>query len=304
MSRIVQLPLRKLSAITAAAGLAMLAACAAPPPPAPPPPPVAVVVVPEPEPIPMRPIPPGGAAADMTIPVLGVDGVRQTVNAHLDPLETVWNFRSALNVAALNCLDPQYQPILDNYKTLLTKQGKRLSKVNADLDKQYRKEFGAGAKATRAREAYMTQVYNYFALPPARQYFCDAALQVSQDALATPPADIDAFAQVSLPRIEAAFEQFFQEMEKYRIAVADWDNKYGAVYGSAAGGAAYLRADYGPAGAPDVTSPSAPPVVPDYALPSPQTSYSAMPGGVQTGIADASGNQPAFGSQPVVQQVP
>ncbi|OJW73892.1 MAG: hypothetical protein BGO57_02485 [Sphingomonadales bacterium 63-6] len=242
----------------------------------------------------------------MTIPVLGVDGVRQTVNAHLDPLETVWNFRSALNVAALNCLDARYQPILDGYKTLLAKQGKRLSKVNADLDKQYRKEFGAGAKATRAREAYMTQVYNYFALPPARQYFCDAALQISQDALATPPADLDAFALAGLPRIEAAFEQFFQEMEKYRIAVADWDNKYGAVYGSAAGGATYLRADYGPAGAPDVTlpSPSTQPVAQDYALPLPQTSYTAVPGTAQTGIADASGNQPAFGSQPVVQQVP
>ncbi|HZF46850.1 MAG TPA: hypothetical protein VEZ26_10965, partial [Sphingomonadaceae bacterium] len=254
MSRIVQFPLRKLSALTAATGLALLAACAAPPPPAPPPPPpVAVVIVPEPEPIPMRPIPPGGAAVDMPIPVLGVDGVRQTVNAHLDPLETVWNFRSAWNVAALNCLDPRYQPILDGYKALLTKQSKRLSKINSDLDKQYRKEFGAGAKATRAREAYMTQVYNYFALPPARQYFCDAALQISQDSLVTPPTDLDAFAQAGLPRIEAAFEQFFQDMEKYRIAVVDWDNKYGALYGSATGGAAYLRADYGPPIAPDIT---------------------------------------------------
>jgi len=39
--------------------------------------------------------------------------VRDTVNAHLNPLEAVWNFRAAWNVAALNCLDARYQPILD-----------------------------------------------------------------------------------------------------------------------------------------------------------------------------------------------
>lgn len=298
MSRTVQISLRKLPAIAAAAGLALLAACAPPPPPPEPtpPPPVAIVIVPEPEPVPMRPIPPGGAAGDMAIPVLGVDGVRQTVNANLNPLETVWNLRSAWNVAALNCLDPHYQPILDGYKALLSKHAKRLSKVNADLDKQYRKEFGA--KATRTREAYMTQVYNYFALPPARQYFCDAALQLSQESLTNPPTDIDAFALAGLPRMESAFEHFFQDMEKYRIAVADWDAKYGALYGDGAGGPAYLRATYGPT------------TVPDLALPSPQTSYTAAPDqatqpGVGLGVPGATpGEQPVFTSQPVVQQSP
>ncbi len=296
MSRTVQISLRKLPAIAVTAGLALLAACAPPPPPPEPtpPPPVAIVIVPEPEPVPMRPIPPGGAAGDMMIPALGIDGVRQTVNANLDPLEMVWNLRSAWNVAALNCLDPRYQPILDGYKALLTKHAKRLSKVNADLDKQYRKEFGA--KATRTREAYMTQVYNYFALPPARQYFCDAALQLSQESLTNPPTDLDAFALAGLPRMESAFEHFFQDMEKYRIAVADWDAKYGALYGDGAGGPAYLRASYGPT------------TVPDLALPSPQTSYTAAPEQAATPTADVSGAapgaQPVFTSQPVVQQSP
>ncbi|HTN14258.1 MAG TPA: hypothetical protein VL094_05585 [Sphingomonadaceae bacterium] len=299
MSRTVHISLRKLPAFAVVTGLALLAACAPPPPPPEPtpPPPVAIVIVPEPEPVPMRPIPPGSASADMAIPVLGADGVRQTVNANLSPLEAVWNFRSAWNVAALNCLDSRYQPILDGYKALLTKHAKRLSKVNADIDKQYRKEFGA--KATRTREAYMTQVYNYFALPPAREYFCDAALQVSQEALTTPPADIDAFALAGLPRMESAFEHFFQDMEKYRVAVADWDSKYGALYGDGAGGPAYLRANYGATSVPGVNY--TPPAPDNLALPSPQTSYTAAPGQF---AQPEQGGQPAFASQPVVQQSP
>lgn len=306
MSRIVQISLRKLSAVAAVASLVALSACggSTPPPQPAPPPPVAIVIVPEPEPVPMRPIPPSGATAEMLIPALGVDGVRQTVNAHLDPLETVWNFRSAWNVAALNCLDPQYQPILDGYKAMLTKHAKRLSRVNSDLDKQYRKEFGAGTKATRAREAYMTQVYNYFALPPARQYFCDAALKVAQEALLTPPTDVDAFALAGLPRLEAAFEQFYQEMEKYRIAVADWDNKYGALYGNGAGGPTYLQATYGPpAAVQGVQSGTELPAAQDYALPSAQTSYAAIPGEVPASVP-APGAPAVYASQPVVQQTP
>ena len=63
--------------------------------------------------IPPRPIPPNGAAYVMSIPRLGADGVRQTVNSGLSADERAWNFRAAWNVAALNCLAPEYQPILD-----------------------------------------------------------------------------------------------------------------------------------------------------------------------------------------------
>jgi len=264
--------------LAAIAGLALLAACgpqkvvSAPPPP-PPPPPVVVVVTPQPEPVPMRPLPPRAASIDMVLPTVGPDGVRNTVNARLNSLEAVWNLRSGWNVAALNCLETRYQPILDGYKALLTAHAKRLTKVNTDLDKQYRTEFGAGTKAIRAREAYMTQLYNYFALPPARDYFCDAALQISQESLLAPPKDIDAFALINLPKLEAAFEHFYQDMERWRIDVAAWDAKYGPpapVYAAVpASGPVYTNATYGP---PAVSAPSAAPI-----------------------------QQPVFTSQPVVQ---
>lgn len=270
MSNIRTKAVRRLAAV---AVLGLLAACGPKEPVASAPvgPPKVVVV--KAEPIPLRPRAPGDAAPSFIIPGIGADGTRLTVNHGLSSLESVWNYRSGMNVAALNCMDARYQPILENYRSLLTKHGKRLTKVNADLDKQYRTEHGRNA--TRAREAYMTSVYNYFALPPARSYFCDAALKISMEELQSPPADIDAHAVAALPRLEAAFGTFYHDLEQYRIAAAQWDAKYLPImypaeyaartanmnFGTSGpnSGAVFTNATYGPApagtSAPAVSQP-------------------------------------------------
>ena len=160
----------------------------------------------------------------MAIPSIGTDGVRETVISHMGTLEAVWNFRAGLNVAALNCLDARYQPILDGYTAMLSDHEQRLLTVNRELDRQYRAEHGG--RTTREREAYMTQVYNYFALPPAKTYFCDAALQVAQSALQSPPEDLDAFALTNVQHLAMAFEQFYRDFEQYHVDVAVWDAQY------------------------------------------------------------------------------
>ena len=75
-------------------------------------------------------------------------------------------------------------------------------------------------------DSYLTQVYNYFALPPARTEFCNASLAVSQEMALVPAGELDAFAARSLPRIEGAFNAFFQRYEQYRLAAAQWDAEY------------------------------------------------------------------------------
>lgn len=209
------------------AGLALLAACktAAPEPriiATAPPPPL------EPEVIPYRPVPPGGAAPTMAIPQYGPDGVRQTVISHMSPLEAVWNFRSAWNVAALNCREDRYQQVLDGYGMLLQRYDRRLAAVNSELDRQYRSLHGS--QATRQREAHMTAVYNYFAMPPAHGYFCEAALGVARDALLAPPADLDGFALEGIQRLASAFEQFYRDFEQYQVDVAVWDAQYAPLF--------------------------------------------------------------------------
>lgn len=218
---------RKLAVL---AGLLALAGCAKPPPPAPPPPPPPPPPVVHVEPIPYRPLPPGGASYAMYIPPVGPNGVRATVNTGLDGNETVWHLRSAWNVAALNCLGPQYQPILDGYKVFLKQYKSGLTAANAAIDKKFQSANGAGA--TKARQAHMTQVYNYFAMPAVLPDMCQAVMQVAVDAAQTPNQDLKAFAATNLPRIEGAYLKFFDAYDQYRIASADWDAKYGAQYGA------------------------------------------------------------------------
>jgi hypothetical protein len=185
-----------------------------------PPPPIAPPVVV----IPPRPYPPVGAPPAMTIPALGADGVRRTVNAHLTPNQALWNFRSAYNVAALNCQRPEHGEIVVGYRAFLKKHARGLAAANKGVDTEFKGKYGAAF--IRPREAYMTQVYNYFANPVTLRAFCDASLTMSRDAQLVTPANLASFSAAELPKIEQVFEAFFRAYEQYRADAANWDAKY------------------------------------------------------------------------------
>jgi len=215
---------RKTAILAAAAGTALaalLAGCSAPkvaevPPPPPPP----VVVVPP------RPMPPMGASPSMAIPARAADGARHTVNSALSPAQAIWNLRSAYNVAALNCTGADGAPILAGYTEFQKKYAKSLAATNKTLDKEFRARFGA--KAIREREAYQTQVYNFFALPPVVPSLCRAALELTGSLQAVTPAQLEGFAPSALASAEAPFRAFFDSYEQYRSDLAAWEAQYGA----------------------------------------------------------------------------
>jgi hypothetical protein len=184
------------------------------------------------EAVPYRPIPPGGADYAMVLPPKGADGQRLTINSNLDENATLWQLRSGWNVAALNCLDPAYQPVLDGYAAFLKTYRKQLTAANTALNNAIRKDYKTARDATKAREAYMTQVYNYFALPGVRSDFCNTALQVANEFLAAQPDDPKLYAATALPRYEAVFQNFFRQYEQYQVDSAAWDAKWGTRYGS------------------------------------------------------------------------
>lgn len=203
-----------------AVAISAVAACAPKPaPPPPPPPPPAPVAY-----IPPRPLPPLGAAVGLTVPPLGLNGQRMTVNTGITPAQTLWNLRSAYNVAALNCLNPEHGDILVGYKKFLTSNKKALATANKTVDSEYRKRFGTNW--IRPREAYMTQVYNYFAYPATVAKFCDAALVMARESMAVKPADLPHFAERNLAFLDSVFHQFFLAYEKYQADAAAWDAKY------------------------------------------------------------------------------
>ncbi len=198
--------------------ISAIAACAPKPstPPPPPPPPAAY--------IPPRPQPPLGAAAGLAVPPLGPNGVRVTLNSGITPAQTLWNLRSAYNVAALNCLKPEHGDILVGYKKFLASHKQALATANKTVDSEYKKRFGANW--IRPREAYMTQVYNYYAYPATVAKFCDAALVMARESMAVKSADLPGFAQRNLSSLDTVFHQFFQTYEKYLADAAAWDAKY------------------------------------------------------------------------------
>src|SRR5690606_3519241 len=111
-----------------------------------------------PAPIPARPAPPNDAGPNLFVPIVDRLGVRQTVNANLSAAQTVWNLRSAMNVAALNCLRPGDEPIIAAYSDMLKSFARPLTAANRTVDSEYRERHGSGFRPIR--DEYMTQVYN------------------------------------------------------------------------------------------------------------------------------------------------
>lgn len=204
-----------------------LAACApkpAPPPPPPPPPPKVVV-------IPPRPQAPNGASENLAFPPADANGLRYSLNRNISPAQMVWNLRSAYNVAALNCAAPQHAGILPLYKAFLTSHTKALAAANRAVDAEFKARHGQ--KFIAPREAYMTSVYNHFALPPTLTDFCDAVSAVARDGAAVKSADLEAFAVRSLPSIEVVFDDFYRRYEAYRNDLAIWQAQYGPLVATA-----------------------------------------------------------------------
>jgi hypothetical protein len=199
-----------------------VAACAAPPVKVAP---AAIQLPPPPPPLPIMPLPPGGAALSMTIPPVGLDGIRVTPNRGLSRDEQIWHFRSALNVAALNCQGPVWGQIATEYNKFIVIHKVLLSKTSKSVDREYVKRYPK-QNGLRIRDTRMTDLYNYFALPPVRGQFCDMALRKLQEANQVPKEALPEYAMGSLADIDNVFVNFYETYVKYELDLADWNMKY------------------------------------------------------------------------------
>jgi hypothetical protein len=199
-----------------------VAACAPPPVKVAPAP---VQLPPPPAPPPAMPLPPGGAALSMALPPVGVDGIRITPNRGLSRDEQIWHFRSALNVAALNCQGPVWGQIATEYNKFIVIHKVLLSKTSKLVDREYMKRYPT-QNGLRIRDTRMTDLYNYFALPPVRAQYCDMALRKLQEANQLPKGALPEYAMGSLADIDNVFVNFYDAYAKYERDLADWNMKY------------------------------------------------------------------------------
>ncbi|WP_311267036.1 hypothetical protein [Sphingobium sp. WCS2017Hpa-17] len=198
--------------------LAVLAACSTPPPPPPPTPPPAVVPT-------VRPVPPSGAAAGMSIPEKGEDGKYLTANRGVTSNTALWHIRMALNVAALNC--DKYGPTARlQYNQILALHKTTLNSANAAVDRNYSVAYGSSGMASRER--LNTVVYNFFALPPVIKTFCPVAVTVGQKIIAMPSSQLLEEAPALLAELEKPFQDFYEAYADYLRRLAEWQSRFGA----------------------------------------------------------------------------
>ncbi len=209
--------------LTAIVFVTAVAACAPPPVKVAPPP---IIVPPPPPPAPPRmPTPPGQAAASMSIPPIGLDGVRITPNRGLSRDEQIWHFRSALNVAALNCQGPIWGQIATEYNKFIVTHKTLLSKTSKTVDREYVARYPR-QNGLRVRDTKMTDLYNYFALPPVRAEYCDTALRKVTEGNLVPAAALPEYAIGGLTDIDGIFIRFYNAYVQYERDLADWNMKY------------------------------------------------------------------------------
>lgn len=173
------------------------------------------IAAPAPIVAPVMPVPPRGAAPGQTIPQRLANGSYATPNRNLSPAASVWHLRSALNVAALACDDPQ-GGVSALYNRMLTVQKRPLADAHRALKRDYPKG--------EAFDLAMTRLYNYFSQPPAHQGFCAASRNALTQAVAVAPEAFDGFAVEALASIERPFVEFYAAYDRYRADLAAWQS--------------------------------------------------------------------------------
>lgn len=96
----------------------------------------------------------------------------------------IWNMRSGLNVAALQCQFSPFLRTVPNYNALLAHHNRELAAAYTALEGYFRRV--AGRNGPRQFDLYSTQTYNGFSTQNAQLGFCQTASRIGKEALATP----------------------------------------------------------------------------------------------------------------------
>lgn len=203
--------------------LAGLAACAPKPAPIatprPTPAPAPVVVIPP------RPLSPGSAAETQRVPPRDATGRYVTINSGITGERAFWQLKTGLNVAAIGCRGPEEATLVSAYNQIIKSHTRTIQaaekKVIADLGKASR------TSGVKERDKLSTQLFNYFAQPPAQRPFCERALVLAQTLATTPSAQLFANAGEQLATLDQPFTDFYAAFERYKAEAAAWDAQYG-----------------------------------------------------------------------------
>ncbi len=128
-----------------------------------------------------------GNEAGLFVPQM-IGGQPEEIRANL-----IWNLRSSLNVAALNC---QFWPTamaVDNYNAILNHHEEELAAAYQGLQSYFRRT--AGRQWQSRMDEYTTTMYQSYVRVGSQRSFCSAAAETARDALAQPKGQLYVTAQ-------------------------------------------------------------------------------------------------------------
>jgi hypothetical protein len=96
----------------------------------------------------------------------------------------IWNLRSGLNVAALQCQFSPFLRTVANYNAILAHHNRELAAAYTALEGYFRRV--NGRTGPRQFDLYSTQTYNGFSTQNAQLGFCQTASRIGKEALTVP----------------------------------------------------------------------------------------------------------------------
>jgi hypothetical protein len=152
-----------------------------------------------------------GAEPGLFTPAL-VGGQPADIQANL-----IWNLRSSLNVAALNC---QFWPSImsvDNYNAILTHHADELNAAYEGLKAYFRRT--AGRNWQSAMDEYTTSMYQSYIRVGSQRSFCTAAAETARDALARPKGQLHLTAQARMRQMRNSLVSYADATMPYHQPV-------------------------------------------------------------------------------------
>lgn len=101
----------------------------------------------------------------------------------------VWNLRSGLNVAALQCQFSPYLRAVDNYNGILAHHSKELAEAYTTLNGYFKRVHGA-REGQKKFDDYSTITYNNFSTLQAQYGFCQTSADIAKDVLTRPKGEM------------------------------------------------------------------------------------------------------------------
>lgn len=140
----------------------------------------------------------------------------------------LWNLRSGLNVAALQC---QFDPTLvtlNQYNHLIDQHSDELAAAFGTLTNYFKRTVPGARAAQAALDSYGTRTYSGFSMVQAQLSFCQAASDIGEDALFQPKGQLWQVAQNRMREFRNSLKWRGDEQFRYYIVplnyVADLPN--------------------------------------------------------------------------------